>query len=221
MTASAERLEQVVALLVSRDEGLPEQAARPAASRGFSHDVEVVVDCADCLERRGDGLPTFGCETCGGTGQVRSRRDRDPYALDKVQPYGLTPDRHEVRRAREAELARLGEQLREPWLSPEDELADANRHPYGWERERARRYAKWDYGPLDRALEALRDADVAAYHVLHSVYVYGYAELSVTVEALVMRGLVFVAGRMPDPIRAPGWYSSTPRRVVERRGHAA
>lgn len=218
---SRERVEQVIALLQSRDDGLPESAPRSVPSRGFSHRVEVVVDCPDCLERRLDGESTFGCETCGGASVTRSFRERDPYAVEAVQPFGLTPDRHEGRRLRDAELGRLELQTKPPFASPEDELADANRHPFGWELERKRRYAKWDFGSLDLALDALRLCDEEAAHALHSVYVYGYVDVCVSLEVALLRGLVFVALRMPDPIRAPGFETDPERRVVGRRGRAA
>lgn len=213
------RFEAIVALLRSRDEGLPENAPRSGPSRGFSHRVEVVVDCPDCLERRSDGLPTFGCETCGGAQVVRSFREHDPYAIDKTQPFGLTPDRHESRRDRDAELARLAEQTRPAFVTSEDELASLR--PFPWEVERARLYRRWDFAALDRALDQLRVADEQACRVLHGVYVYGYAAHSSALAAVVLRGLVFVEARMPDPIRAPGFESPSERRVTARRGHAA
>lgn len=207
------RFEAIVALLRSRDEGLPEISQRSGPSRGFSHDVEVLVDCPDCLERRSDGLATFGCETCGGSGHLRSFRGRDPYAIDKTQPFGLTPDRHESRRDRDAELARLAEQTRPAFRTSLDELAGLR--PFPWEIERARLYRKWDFAALDLALAELRVADEQACRVLHGVYVYGYAAHSSRLAAVVLRGLVFVEARMPDPIRAPGF--DTPKHPALER----
>lgn len=223
MTGSPElrlRFEAIVALLRSRDEGLPEISPRDGPTRGFSHRVEVVVDCPDCLERRSDGLPTFGCETCGGAHVVRSFREHDPYAIDKTQPFGLTPDRHEARRRRDAELARLEEQTSDPFASPEDEIAAANAHPYAWEIERRRLYRRWDFAALDLALAELRVADEQACRVLHGVYVYGYAAHSSALAAVVLRGLVFVEARMPDPIRAPGFEHPAKDKQASKRSAA-
>lgn len=213
------RFEAIIALLRSRDEGLPEISPRSGPSRGFSHRVEVVVDCPDCLDRQSDGLSTFGCETCGGSRVVRSFRERDPYAVgddEKVMSYGITVDKWEAEDRRKADLASLESQLEPPFKSPGDEIAHANAHPFPWEIERARLYRKWDFAALDLALAELRVADEQACRVLHGVYVYGYAAHSSRLAAVVLRGLVFVEARMPDPIRAPGFYTPKPR-ALERR----
>lgn len=212
-----ERLQAIIVLLETRDEGLPEPAVpRTHAASGFAHDVTVVLDCPDCLT---NGRRMFGCETCGGSGHVSEHRDQDPYAVNTVQPFGLSPDRHEATRRRDSEIARLTEQTKPPYESPADELADANKHPYPWEVERRKRYRTFDYAALDRALDALRLADEAAYHLLHTVYVYGFVELSVTLEAVVARGLVFLSSRLPDPIRAPGFETGAARRKVLQRAN--
>ena len=82
-------------------------------------------------------------------------------------------------------------------MTAKDELADADAHPEAWEVERRKMYRRYDYGLLDRALEGLRDRDEAAYHIVHSVYVYGtLVEPSAMVEALVQRGLGFLEAHM-------------------------
>lgn len=214
-----DRIQAIIVLLETRDEGLPEPAVpRTHAASGFAHDVTVVLDCPDCLT---NGRRMFGCETCGGSGHVSEHRDQDPYAVNTVQPFGLSPDRHEADRRRVSEIARLEEQTKPPYKSAKDEIADANKHPYPWEVERRKRYRAFDYAALDRALDSLRLADEAAYHLLHTVYVYGFVELSVTLEVLVARGLAFISARMPDQIRAPGFEHPAKAKQAERRNAAA
>lgn len=199
---SQERRAAIVSLLTSRDDGLPEPVRRDHSMPGFVHHTAVRESCPDCLtnDRR-----LNGCETCHGRGYVETLRERDPYAIDKVQPFGLDVTRHERARERDAQIARLAAQTREPFASPADELADANRNPYRWERERRRMWERFDYGQLDQALEAMRCEDEAAYRILHAVYVYRrWSEPSTAVEQIVERGLVFLHERLPDPLRAPG-----------------
>lgn len=166
----AARRAQIVALLTSRDDHLPQPVRRDHSPAGFIHHAAARETCPDCLA---NDRTMFGCETCGGRGYTETIRERDPYAVEKVQPYGMTGDRHEKRRERDSEIARLGEQTRVPWLSPEDELADANRHPEGWELLRARKWRDCDYRALDLALERLRLVDEDAYHAITVAYVYG------------------------------------------------
>lgn len=210
----SERISAIIVLLQTRDEGLPQPVARSDAPSGFVDKVVVTLSCPDCLT---NGRRMIGCETCGGSGHLEEYREHDPYAINKVQPFGLTPQRHEAARRRQAELARLEAQTREPWKSPAEELADANRHPYAWEIERQRRYRNFDYAALDLALDTLRISDEAAYHLLHTVYVYGLVDLSVTLEAIAARGLFFIAARMPDPVRAPGMETGAALRKASSR----
>lgn len=198
---TAERRAQIVALLTSRDDNLPLPVRRGMPPAGFVHHTVARESCPDCLA---NDKRSKACETCRGRGYIETHRERDPYAVDKVQPYGLDVTRHERTRERDATIDRLTQQTRPPWTSPADELAEANRTPYRWERERKRMWATYDYPALDKALERLRQHDPQACSLIHSVYVYGWAEPSSTVEAIVDRALVFIDARMPDPIRAPG-----------------
>ncbi|HEY8723426.1 MAG TPA: hypothetical protein VIL92_06155 [Gaiellaceae bacterium] len=192
---------QIVKLLETRDDHLPQPTRRDHAAAGFVHNAVVRETCADCLA---NDRTMFGCETCGGRGYVETLRRTDPYAVEKVQPYGMSRDRHEKRRERDSELRRLEAQTAPPWTSEADALADANLHPYRWEIDRDRKWADYDYAALDAALEQLRQHDEGAYRLVHSVYVYGWLESSTVMEAAVERGLRFLDAHMPDPIRAPG-----------------
>jgi hypothetical protein len=210
MLLNAERRAQVVRLLETRDEYLPVLRAPHASPAGFVSGVRVR-SCPDCLA---NGRTMFGCETCGGRGTVEAGRlvrvaltdewrgqssRLDPYAVEVTAPYGFDPTRHERVRERELEVGRLGQQTRS--AAAVDEDVDAAVHPFGWERERARRWAEFDYGALDAALEALREFDGTAFRVLHAVFVYGWLEGGP--ERIVERGLVFLAAALPDPLRAP------------------
>lgn len=196
-----DRRAQIIRLLETRDDELPLPTRRDHTTSGFVHRQLHRESCPDCLA---NDRTMFGCETCGGRGYLEEMVDRDPYAVDKIQPYGITESRRERDIERNRQIDRLAEQTREAWKSPEDELADANRHPFGWETARRRMYASFDYGALDCALEELRLADPAMCSLLHSVYVYGWSEPSTTLEAIVQSALQFIDERMPDPIRAPG-----------------
>jgi len=101
-----------------------------------------------------------------------------------VQPYGLDAGRHERRREREAELARLEAQTRPPWTSEADAIADADAHPEAWEIARRRMYANFSYAALDRALEQL-------------------AQTHPGISAQTPLAMMFIDARMPTPIRAP------------------
>lgn len=174
-----DRRAQILVLLSSRHDHLPTPTRRADASRGFVHNVDAQTVCPTC-----DGCDSTMCVGCGGRGYVIVRRRRDPYAVDRVQPYGLDVARHERTRDRDAEIGRLESQLRAPWSSSADELADANMHPYGWERARRAMYAMFDYHALDVALERLHD------------HLPGVAATS-------HAGLRMLELLMPDPIRAP------------------
>ncbi len=183
---SADRRDAILRLLDTRFENLPEPASpRSSHSSGFVHG-KAQLQCPDCLANGKTRVP--GCETCGGSGHVVDER-RDPYSQSnalhqvKVLPYGVG---EAVARARavDAEIARLEAQTREPFTSAADELAEANRHPYGWEQARKLMYLRFDYRALDVALEQLAKAHPG-------------------VSARSEEGISFIDARMPSPIRAP------------------
>jgi hypothetical protein len=176
------RLPLIVRLYETRNDHLPEPVRRDHAVRGFIHQTDAHEACPDCLA---NDRTTYACETCGGRGYLVVVRDRDPYAVDKVQPYGLNTDaRMEAERDRSAELERLAAQTRAPFASSADEIADANAHPYAWEKARATMNARYDYEALRVTLEIL--------HVQHP----GTSPMS-------PYGLAFIDARMPERIRAP------------------
>lgn len=192
---------QIIRLLETRDDHLPQPIRREHSPAGFIHNTFVRETCPDCF---GETPGKVGCATCKSRGYIEYVRARDPYAVEKVQPYGMTGDRHEKRRERDNELVRLERQTASPWSSAADELAYANSHPEPWEIERARKWRNHDYAALDNALESLRQRDAGAYHLVHATYVYGWLETSASMEHAVERGLVFIGERMPAVIRAPG-----------------
>lgn len=195
------RRTQIIRLLETRDDHLPQPVRRDHSPAGFIHNTQVRETCPDCF---GETPGKVGCQTCKSRGYIEYLRERDPYAVEKVQPYGMTGDRHEKRRERDNELRRLEAQTSPPWTSAADELAYANQHPEPWEINRARKWRDHDYAALDNALELLRAHDQGAYHMLNAVYTYGYQEACVVVEVAIERGLRFVDARMPAVIRAPG-----------------
>lgn len=211
-----DRRARIIRLLQTRDDGLPEArwSGTPSAERGFIHETIVRESCSDCLA---NGVILRGCETCHGEGFIEYRRLRDPYATDKVVPYGITPDKHERARARDLEIDRLAMQTLPPPASELDIIDAANAHPERWEIERRRMYKLFDYHLLDRALDILRQRDQQSYHLVHGIHVYGWIEPSTTVEVAVERGLRTTEGLIVawikdrpakdggDTIRAPGF----------------
>lgn len=215
------RLHQIVRLLEASYDHLPEVTRRDHTLSGFVHNTVAPITCPDCLAN--DHI-SFSCESCHGRGTIDEQRERDPYAINEDAPtprYGMDGTKHDARRERDAQIARLEQQVREPWKSADDELADANRHPEGWEIARARAYAKYDHAAIDQAMEKLRIADHDAHQALTVLYVHGrlwnHSEARTKFERkqpwqiepgeemldAVARGLAFVEVRMPAKIRVP------------------
>lgn len=219
------RRARIVALLETRDDGLPTPWRSSRVPAGFDHRATVRVTCPDCLAndfrlRSRRGL-SRGCETCGGVGYVEERRDRDPYARNDKPSYGSL-ERRDQALERDRQIDMLGRQTRPPVQV--DEEADAADHPYRWERERVRMWRRYDYQWLDVELDALRDRDPDGCHALHAVYVYGWLqEVSAIVEEAVERGLRFLElrGRLYEalagrPLRAPGFEQAKHPALVRR-----
>lgn len=198
------RLPLIVRLYETRDDHLPEPMRRDHAARGFIHQTDAHEACPDCLA---NDRTTYACETCHGRGYLVVVRERDPYAVDKVQPYGLNTDaRLEAERDRHAELERLAVQTRAPWKSVRDEIAEANKpgNDYGWREARKTMHERYDYDALRVALELL--------HVQHP----GVPDLS-------PYGLSFIDAKMPAKIRAPRVHvvpASVPAKGVSAGGKA-
>jgi hypothetical protein len=197
---SPDRLGQIIRLIQTRHDGLPEMHHPQirGAQRGFVHRTIAAESCPDCLA---NGRTMTGCETCKGTGRIETFQERDPYAESKIQPYGITPEHHEARQARESELARLGNQTKTPDKS-EAELV-ATTPPEQWEIQRRRMYRDYDYAALDRALEQLAIAYPNSRHAIALTLEYGTHDTSATVQGHVNLGLTFISEHMPDKIRAP------------------
>lgn len=227
-----ERREEIIRLLRTRDDHLPEPVRRTEASRGFVHsDPDNTETCPDCLA---NDRVMFGCETCHGAGRVAAPRSRDPYAKDIVVAYGLDGLRHEATRARDRQIEILGQQLRP--ASTVDEIEDANRHPYGWELARRRKWGLFDYAALDRALDLLVAADAAAATAVEKLHVHRriwpepaaspttrrqpwHIEPTGAMTEALERGLAFIGERMPDPLRAPS-AQAPPVNIAAKGRHA-
>jgi hypothetical protein len=191
----AGRRAQIVRLLETRDDHLPVLSAKPLSSLGFVHRALFRESCPDCLAN--DGRRP-GCETCGGRGYLEGRRSRDPYDTGMSSGwFGSSSERHEAGREREREIARLEAQTAPP-RSEADIAAEIPPDP--WERARDDRWARFDYGALDLALDELRLVDGSACRELHAEFVYGVRRGSVSATE---RGLEFLSSRLPDPLRAP------------------
>lgn len=191
---TARRRAQIVRLLETRDDHLPQPAARPLSTAGFVHRSPVRESCPDCLC---NGFVSAGCETCHGRGYVEGRRQRDPY--DTGQQLGVFAEgrRHEAAHERDRQLARLEEQVRPP-RTEADIAATVRAEP--WEVDREQRWAEFDYAALDVALDELRLFDGSAYRELHVEFVYAVRRGA---SGAIERGLAFLSGRLPDPLRAP------------------
>lgn len=211
--APPELLERRVAigrLLATRNDHLPEPLRRTEASSGFVHGAPTRVTCEDCLA---NDAVMFGCETCGGRGYTEVKQARDPYATDKVVPYGFDGSRHEAVRARDRQIEILGNQLR-PAPSEAELLEEANHHPYAWERARKRMYRLFDYGRLDRALDALRQADAEAHGALLAAGACSIDD--------GLRGLAFLSDHLPVELRVPEFSTAQSEvRVVGKVERAA
>jgi glutaredoxin len=177
----ADRRRQIIVLLDTRDDGLPELTRRDHSASGFVHHTAAREACPDCLA---NDRAMFGCETCRGRGYIETPRHRDPYAVESVSPYGIDISRHERTHERDRQIDRLGEQIRSPYVSEADAIADANKHADGWELARREMNRRFDYAMLERALEQLR---------LRCPDESPRGDF----------GLAFIDGLMPDPIRSP------------------
>lgn len=181
MDVSDTRDDKILRLLDTRFDNLPESGRRTNTTAGFAHREPARTSCTDCLA---NDRPMFGCETCGGRGYIEVMRERDPYANNDTRVYGLTGAQHDVRVARDVQIARAGKLAREMLSSLNDELEAANENPYAWEEERRRMFEQFDYAALDRALEDLQQSFVG-------------------VSPRSPIGMRFLSTRLPDPLRAP------------------
>lgn len=203
---TADRRDAIIRLLRGRDEHLPEPGRRTSeASAGFVHGKDAKgnqlrwLSCPDCLA---NDRTMFGCETCGGRGEIPDD-GRDPYAKTDVLPFGFDGSQHDAAHQRDREIEVLKSQTRP--ASKIDELADANAHPYPWERARQRMYRAFDFAALDLVLEHLRVADDGASRALHAVYVYGWQPEPPPglLHEACERGLDFLDERLPEKLRSP------------------
>lgn len=195
---SGERRAAIVRLLEGLTDGLPLPARAPMSTLGFVHRTSSRESCPDCLA---NGFVSRDCESCSGRGYVEVRRARDPYDTG-MSPgwFGSSAARHERDHERDRELGRLEVQLAAP--RPEAEHIKTAR-PERWEAERARLREKFDFAPLERALEELALVDVDAYRAVHAVHVYGWMPAAGEAAVCVERALRFVDPWLPDPFNAP------------------
>ena len=163
----AERLDQIIRLLETRLDNLPEPTRRVNTDSGFVHKTPAREACSDCLA---NDRPMFGCETCGGRGYVEVKRTRDPYSEQKVQPYGLDGVYLERVKWRDRAIDRMAAQLAAPPKTEAESIEDANKRGYAWEEARAGMRRLYDYDVLERALELLREVDPEAHLALDTLY---------------------------------------------------
>lgn len=203
-----ERRAEIVWLLEHRNDHLPVEtrSASPVAAPGFVGGTDQAgravrtLSCPDCLT---NGRAMAGCETCGGRGEIPDAGP-DPYANTKVMPVGFDSTRHDSMHDRDRKIEMLQRQTR-PAPTEAELLEDANRRGYAWEEERRAMYRQYDFAELDRALDALRADAVDASHALNAVYVDRWlvevGEVTPLFEELCERGLAYLHGYLPDPLR--------------------
>jgi hypothetical protein len=206
------RIPLIVRLYETRYDNLPEPTRRTPVTSGFVHETFAPTVCPTC-----DGLDRH-CPTCRGRFEIEAKRSRDPYSVDHVPAAGTATVKLGHEPSRDAEIARLAEQTRPPFMAWVDEIADADEHPYGWERARKAMYARFDYAALDLACDELRDHDAEAFMALEMVHGQQrrkpaetgrekpqpwHIDPSPHMQACVARGLAFLDSRMPEKIRAP------------------
>lgn len=156
-----ERHAAILRLLEIRYDGFPDVHRNVQSVSGFVN-AKGRISCPDCLantpvwsaEDPYVDRTRFGCETCGGRGYIDVKRERDPYAINVVTPYGADGAKHEADRERVREIARLKAQTRP--AHDVDEAAEANALDYAWKRDRDRLYAKYHLAELELAIEWLR-----------------------------------------------------------------
>lgn len=151
------RRHQIIRLLETRFDHLPQPSRRDDRRSGFVHDTLAPTVCPTC-----EGVDDR-CADCRGRGSIEVRRRRDPYAVEKILRYGFTVDRHETTRARDAEIARLEQQTAPP-KSEADLLAETREHRWLEQGE--------PYRALERALDAVRRADETIWRALVGLHVW-------------------------------------------------
>jgi hypothetical protein len=211
------REQAIVRLLETQNDGLPEPVRASTVAPGFVHTARSRT-CPDCLA---NGEVSIHCETCHGSGVVEGKRfaniaapdalpddgvKRDPYARNDVKAYGLDGARHDDAHARDRMIEIMQRQTR-PARSEAELLEEANRHPYGWERERAAMRKRFDYDALDKAMAELRVFDEQAYGALYRVFVYRWLPFEGAAAAACRRGLRFLSPRLAVFELAVGYFS--------------
>lgn len=198
------RRDAIVRLLEQLHTGLPEATARPLSTAGFVHDATARESCPDCLANE---FVSRDCETCGGRGFLEQHRRRDPYDTGRhIGALGATEVAREAVRRRDRELVTLERQLAPPPKTEADQLAQANAAPPAWVRARAALRHDFDFVPLERALEVLRDVDADAHRAVYAVHVHGWLPQEGRAATSAERGLALLDAWMPPApivIRAP------------------
>jgi hypothetical protein len=183
---------------------------RPPTIPGFSHG-DRTESCPDCLTNdRPGGQP--GCETCGGSGRVRSD-NRDPMQNPGTTVARIVGEERQAQRdqaaARDRELSRLR-------LLLDSEAAGVEGDVFTRAVEaRDRLYAAGDYGQLERALAWFRDVNAPAHGLVWEALIYApwgtppelSRRLTISVELIAARLEQLVA---PREIRVPSWIAAAP-----------
>lgn len=222
-----DRRAAIIWLLEHRNDHLP-QPTRIATASGFVGGKIRTLSCPDCLA---NDRVMFGCETCGGNGQIPDdRKDpmddplKDPPPDPRRKIYWGGNSRVEDAAWRDRELSLLAHQIKAP-RSEQDLLAEANQRGYAWEEQRRSLYRNTDLAALDRSLDRLRSHDTDAAHALNMVYVDGWllqvGDITPLIEVLCDRGIRFLSLCLPDPVRAGGDHKHPALIRRDRRREAA
>lgn len=204
----------IIRLLATMDDGLPEPAGQWASFGALPGEKATKRQpCRSCdtsgrVNTRTGDEP---CAKCDGAGwflvdAYTGRRENEPVAAGQALGALSGPAREEWRKRTDETIRRIRSQLVRP-TSSRDEIEEANQTPEPWERARKRMFKRYDYGALNRALDALRCGNHAcqrAAAAVRSVYTHGHTEPSTTLERDAELGLFLLDRLMPDPIRAPG-----------------
>ena len=200
------RRNEIVWLLEHRNDHLPLPTHRLGTSSGFVGGRDAkgralrTLSCPDCLA---NDRVMFGCETCGGSGEVPDDSP-DPYATNVVLPFGHDPTRHDMATERDGQIARLERQTRPP-RSEAELLQEANQRGYAWEEARAAMYRTHDFALIDQAFDWLGRYDADASHAINAVYVDGWlaevGQITPLTEQLCERGLHYMSALLPEALR--------------------
>lgn len=156
--------------------------------------------CPDCLANgRPDGM--FGCETCGGRGEIADD-GADPYESKGSTRFGGVAGERAADRSRQIdeELRRLEFQLGRPVRRVDEQAADVLTRAVSI---RDVQYRRGSYAELEAALERLRESRPVAYTVAMWTAYQPFGEAPVEPTGAVAGVCEDLAVWMPERIRVP------------------